>query len=164
MTGNDVLRRVRFALDLSDSELVRLCGLGGETLAASDLCACLAHEDDPDFAVCPDWILGAFLDGLVLDRRGPREPGTARREPRLDNNGVLKKLRIALSLDEASMLALIRRGGIALSPSELGAFFRTEGHKNYRPCGDQVLRAFLRGLIAERRGVGAKDGQARGAR
>ncbi|MCC6375065.1 MAG: DUF1456 family protein, partial [Moraxellaceae bacterium] len=29
---------------------------------------------------------------------------------------------------------------------ELGAIFRKEGHHNYRECGDQFLRNFLKGL------------------
>ena len=33
-----------------------------------------------------------------------------------------------------------------LSEHELGALFRKEGHHNYRECGDQFLRNFLKGL------------------
>ena len=29
---------------------------------------------------------------------------------------------------------------------ELSALFRKVGHTNYRPCGDQLLRNFLKGL------------------
>ena len=158
MIHNDVLRRTRFALNLPDSEVRRLCGLVGEPLSDSDLRACLAREDDPDFAFCPDWILGAFLDGLILERRGPRDADQGRRGAEtLDNNGILKKLRIALELREPDLLALLKLGGMTLSSPELGALFRNRNHKNYRPCGDQVLRAFLRGLTVQRRGVGAVE-------
>ena len=33
-----------------------------------------------------------------------------------------------------------------VSKSELGALFRKPGHSNYRACGDQLLRNFLKGL------------------
>ena len=32
------------------------------------------------------------------------------------------------------------------------ALFRQPGHKNYRPCGDQMLRNFLKGLTLRVRG------------
>ncbi|WP_268630599.1 DUF1456 family protein, partial [Escherichia coli] len=35
---------------------------------------------------------------------------------------------------------------------ELSALFRKEGTKNYRPCGDQMLRYFLKGLAQRVRG------------
>jgi uncharacterized protein YehS (DUF1456 family) len=33
-----------------------------------------------------------------------------------------------------------------VSKPELSALFRKVGHTNYRPCGDQLLRNFLKGL------------------
>jgi uncharacterized protein YehS (DUF1456 family) len=39
-----------------------------------------------------------------------------------------------------------------MTASELSAFFRSEDHPNYKPCGDQVLRNFLNGLIIHMRG------------
>jgi uncharacterized protein YehS (DUF1456 family) len=44
-----------------------------------------------------------------------------------------------------------------VSASELGGLFRSEGHKHYRPCGDQLLRNFLKGLTVKLRGVGAGE-------
>jgi uncharacterized protein YehS (DUF1456 family) len=34
----------------------------------------------------------------------------------------------------------------------LGAIFRKEDHPNFKPCGDQILRNFLNGLIIYKRG------------
>jgi uncharacterized protein YehS (DUF1456 family) len=36
--------------------------------------------------------------------------------------------------------------GFPLSKPELSALFRKKGHKNYRECGDQIMRNFLKGL------------------
>ena len=156
MNNNDVMRRLRFALDWSDAELRRLAGLGGFEIAPTGLGAWLAREGDPEFEPCPDEALDAVLDGLILHRRGPRDPGGRAPDPgRLDNNLILRKLRIALELKEADMLDLLRIGGMDLSPSELAALFRGRRHPSYRPAGDQLLRHFLRGLTVKLRGVGS---------
>jgi hypothetical protein len=34
----------------------------------------------------------------------------------------------------------------------LGAIFRNKEHENFKPCGDQILRNFLNGLIIYKRG------------
>ncbi len=40
----------------------------------------------------------------------------------------------------------------SLSHSELRALFRNPQHRNYKECGDQILRKFLDGLIIKNRG------------
>lgn len=155
MTTNHVLRRVRYALDLDDAQVIRIFGLGGREVDAAVLASYLAREREPGHVPCPSEALAAFLDGLVLDRRGPRDPSAPplARDASLDNNQILKKLRIALELQERDMLAVLGTGGMDLSPSELGALFRKPGHKHYRPAGDQLLRAFLKGLTTRLRGA-----------
>lgn len=157
MNNNDTLRRLRFALDLDDAELRRLCALVGVEVELPQLTRFMAREGEPDFSPCPDRVLEGFLDGLVLHRRGAPDPNRPPppRGGRLDNNMILKKLRIALALKEPDMLALLKLGGLEMSPSELGALFRNQGNKHYRPCGDQVLRNCIRGLTIQNRGVGA---------
>jgi uncharacterized protein YehS (DUF1456 family) len=39
-----------------------------------------------------------------------------------------------------------------VSKPELSALFRKVGHTNYRECGDQLLRNFLKGLTLRVRG------------
>ncbi|CAR41331.1 putative conserved hypothetical protein [Proteus mirabilis HI4320] len=41
-----------------------------------------------------------------------------------------------------------------VSKPELSAIFRKLGHKNYRNCGDQLVRYFLKGLTETLRGKG----------
>ena len=96
---------------------------------------------------CPDTALAAFLDGLIVQRRGPRKDGSPAPEApeQLTNNAVFKKLRIALSMHEKEVLSTMAAGGHKLSKGELSALVRSPGHKNYRPCGDQILRSFLGG-------------------
>lgn len=156
MIHNDILRRLRYALDLSDAQMIRLFALSDLEVDAAQLAALLARETDPGFVACSDRHLTAFLDGLVIDRRGPRDPAAPSRPKGvtvLDNNLILKKLRIALELQERDMLAVLKLGGMDVSASELGALFRNEQHKHYRPCGDQLLRNFLKGLTEKLRGA-----------
>ncbi|GAB6112435.1 YehS family protein [Desulfomicrobium salsuginis] len=147
MTNNDILRRLRYALNLDNAALLRLFDLGGHSLSPGDLDLLLKKDEEPGFVDCPDILLLAFLDGLVISRRGPRDQDTAE-SGELNNNLVLRKLRIALELKDADMLRILEAGGMKASKSELSALFRSPSHRNYMPCRDQLLRRFLAGLAA----------------
>jgi uncharacterized protein YehS (DUF1456 family) len=154
MTRNDLLRRLRYAFDLPEPKVIALVRAGGAEVPDGALAGWLAREDEPGFVPVPDAVLGAFLDGLVLERRGPRDPGApAPERGPLDNNAILKKLRVALEWKESDMLAALAAAGATVSPSELGALFRKPGHKHYRACGDQFLRQFVSGMTTRLRGA-----------
>lgn len=70
----------------------------------------------------------------------------------MTNNDVLKKLRVALSLRDDEIVEILKLVDFRISKSEIGAFCRKEGHPKYKPCGDQVLRNFLNGLVIHLRG------------
>ncbi len=70
----------------------------------------------------------------------------------MTNNDILKKLRIALELNESDLIEIFRLSDFEISKAELSALFRKEGHRNYRECGDQIMRRFLDGLIIRNRG------------
>ncbi len=149
MINNDVLRQLRYALKIDDTTIIEIFRLAGQEIDRPTLTGLLKKEDEAGFIKCSDSVLGAFLDELIIQRRGTREnkPGDVRRpEPRLTNNVVLKKLRIAFELKEDDMLAILKLGDVHISKSELTALFRKEGHRNYKECGDQFLRKFLNGL------------------
>jgi len=129
--------------------MIELFKLTDHEMEQSNITGLLKKEDDEGFIDCRDDVLGYFLDGLILQKRGRKEakPGETRKpDPRLTNNTILKKLRIALELKEDDMLAILKLADVDISKSELTALFRKEGHKNYKECGDQFLRKFLKGL------------------
>jgi uncharacterized protein YehS (DUF1456 family) len=64
----------------------------------------------------------------------------------VNNNTVLKKLRIAFSLKTDDILAIMTGQKFRVSIPEITAMMRAPDHKNYRECGDQFMRNFLRGL------------------
>ncbi|RKX93458.1 MAG: DUF1456 domain-containing protein [Spirochaetes bacterium] len=70
----------------------------------------------------------------------------------MTNNDILKKLRIALNLQEEDIMEILSYVDFKLSHSELRALFRNPEHRNYKECGDQILRKFLDGLIIKNRG------------
>lgn len=149
MIGNDVLRSVRFMLDVNDAGLCDLIRLGGGSLTPKHVGALLKREEEPGFVLCDATTLGQFLDGLVLHRRGPPPEGAARViETNVTNNTVLKKLRVAFELKEDDVLEMLRSAGFEVSRPELSALFRKPDHRNFRPCGDQFLRNFLKALTA----------------
>jgi uncharacterized protein YehS (DUF1456 family) len=149
MTNNDILRQLRYALNINDSRMIEIFKLADYEIEEAKLPGLLKQEDDEGFVHCGDAVLGSFLDGLILYKRGrkeikPGEPGKS--DSRLTNNAVLKKLRIALELKEDDMLAILKPADVDISKPELTALFRKEGHRNYKECGDQFLRKFLKGL------------------
>lgn len=161
MIHNDVLRSVRYMLDLSEPRVIEVVHLADPAfvLDKDEVSALLLKDDEPGHRPCSDAVLARFLDGLIVHRRG-RDDGRPARpiEARVTNNLVLKKLRIAFELTDADMHEVFARAGFAVSKPELSALFRQPGHRNYRPCGDQILRNFLKGLTAYVRGV--EDGAA----
>lgn len=70
----------------------------------------------------------------------------------MTNNDILKKLRIALKLQDIDIIEILKLAEFDITKSELNALFRREGHRNYQECGDQLLRRFLNGLIIKKRG------------
>ena len=149
MINNDVLRSVRFMLKIDDAALAALVTLGGGEVALDELRSFLKREDEPGFKLCDNAVMAHFLDGLIIDRRGRDESAPTRPvETTITNNTVLKKLRVAFELKEDDLVALIAAAGFQVSRPELSALFRNPGHKNFRPCGDQFLRNFLKGLTA----------------
>lgn len=156
MINNDVLRRLRYALNLTDIRVIEVFALADYDIARPELESIFRKEDEEGYVPCGDLVMDRFLEGLVVSRRGkrPAAPGETRRQepvPRLSNNDILKRLRIALELKDEDILTIMALAGVQLSKSELSALFRKPGQPNYRPCGDQFLRNFLVGLTAKLR-------------
>ena len=147
MMNNDVLRSVRYMLDISDAKVVDIIKLGGHEVTKADVIAFTKKDEEEGYEPCSDEIMASFLDGLVFFKRGKDEsrPAVATELP-MTNNTVLKKLRVAFELKEDDMHAILKAAEFPVSKPELSALFRKFGHTNYRTCGDQLLRNFLKGL------------------
>ncbi|HCN62523.1 MAG TPA: DUF1456 domain-containing protein [Pseudomonas sp.] len=153
MIHNDVLRSVRYMLDISDNKVVEIIKLGGLDVTKADIETYLKKDEEEGFVRCPDNVMAHFLDGLVIFKRGKDDSRPAQPvELPVTNNIILKKLRVAFELKEDDMHAILKSVDFPVSKPELSALFRKFGHNNYRTCGDQLLRNFLKGLTLRVRG------------
>lgn len=147
MTNNDILRSLRYMLEINNPKIVEICKLAGRSVSQNDVQNYLQPEENKDFLECPGEVLASFLDGLIALKRGKddsRPPAPL--ELPVSNNLVLKKLRVAFQLQEEDMLQVLKSSGKEIGKSELSALLRKKDHRNYRECGDQVLRNFLKGM------------------
>lgn len=70
----------------------------------------------------------------------------------MSNNDILKKLRVALELNNDDIIKIMGLVNFKVTKSELGDIFRSSEHPNFKLCGDQILRNFLNGLVIYKRG------------
>jgi len=153
MIHNDVLRSLRYMLDISDAKLAEITRINGFDVSDADIASYLKKDEEEGFVRCPDEVIAHFLDGLVVFKRGRDEsrPPLPVELP-VTTNIILKKLRVAFELKEAALHAILKAADFSVSKPELSALFRKVGNSNYRPCGDQLLRNFLKGLTLRVRG------------
>lgn len=151
LNNNDVLRSIRYTLDLPNAKIAEMIKLTDDAAHIPDIAQLLTNEEDEGFIPCEDTLLVAFLDGLITYQRGARDTPIVPTK-RLTNNLIFKKIRIAFNLKEDDLHAIIKLADFEVSRPELSAVFRKPDNKNYRQCGDQLLRYFLKGLSLHCRG------------
>ncbi|MGQ4665516.1 DUF1456 family protein [Metabacillus halosaccharovorans] len=161
MDNNDILIRLRYALEIKNKEMAEIFKLGGEDVSVPEVIQILTKTDEDDEnsdqIPCTNTMLDSFLNGLIVFKRGPK-PGQPDSPAPIPfnrenvNNLLLKKVKIALSLTTEDMIDLFAGAGIRVTKGELGALLRKEGHKNYMECGDKFARNFLKGLAIRYRG------------
>lgn len=153
MLNSDILRRIRYAFNFDDKMMLEIFSLGGVTMDVAALKNHLKKEDAPGYLPLSSRSLTNFLDGLILRKRGAPKtaPTTPVKKEVFSNNMVLRKIKIALQFKEEDLLSVLERSEMVVSKSELSALFRKKDHKNYKVCGDQLLRNFLAGLAGYKR-------------
>ncbi|MGL5675040.1 MAG: DUF1456 family protein [Cellulosilyticaceae bacterium] len=168
MDNNDRLIRLRYALDLRDTQMIEIFKLGGIDVSQEELRKLLIKSKDENDVMkyveesntpCDNYTLESFLNGLIIFKRGKQEVREGQQAPpthiitnnKSVNNIFLKKLKIALALTSEDILDILQAGGVVISKGELSAVLRKEGHKNYKDCGDRYIRNFLKGLAIKNR-------------
>ncbi|URQ60074.1 DUF1456 family protein [Pantoea alhagi] len=152
MINNDVLRSLRYMLKLNNNDMVAILALADMAIPVEQMASYMLKEEEEGFVVCPDVLMSGFLNGLIYHKRGKDESMTPLKvERRMNNNIILKKLRIAFALKTDDILDILTSQQFRISMPEITAMMRAPDHKNYRECGDQFLRYFLRGLTARQR-------------
>lgn len=158
MTNNDILRRLRYTFDLSDSQMIAVFRAADHQATRAEISDWLKREDDPAYQKMKDVLMATFLNGFINQKRGKREGEQPIPEKRLTNNIIFMKLKIALDLKAEDVLAIMGLVDFSMSKHELSALFRKPTHKNYRECNDQMLRHFLKGLQLKHRGTSTTEG------
>jgi len=146
VNNNDVLRRIRYAFDYKDPEIIKIFDLADLKVTREQVDSWLKKDDDPEFQECSDLHLATFLNGLIFEKRGKKEGQQPTPERSINNNIIFRKLKIALDLKAEDVLDILNLTDMHISKHELSAFFRKPGHKHYRSCLDQILRNFLNGV------------------
>jgi len=148
LTNNDILRRLRYAFNFNDKTMMAVFELAEYPVTREQVSAWLKKDDDPDIVKMRDYQLAAFLNGLISHRRGKKEGEQPEPEKRLNNNLILRKLKISMHYTDEQMIDALELVHFKLSKHELSAFFRKKEHKHFRECKDQVLRNFIKGITA----------------
>jgi len=146
MDNNDILRRIRYTFEYSDSQMIDIFAKGDMTVTRAEVSSWMKREDDDDFTPMKDIEIASFLNGFIVLKRGSKDGPKAIPERQLDNNIILRKMKIALNLKDVDVVDIIDLAGITVSKHEISAFFRKKGQGQYRPCLDQFLRNFFQGL------------------
>ncbi len=146
MNNNDILKRIRYTFDYSDSKMIEIFELADHQVSRADISNWLKKEDDGSFKELDDFTFAIFLNGLINSNRGKREGAQPIPESRLNNNIILKKLKIALNLRTDDILKIFVLADMSISVNELSAFLRNPKQSQYRQCKDQYLRNFLTGM------------------
>lgn len=104
----------------------------------------MMREDEEDFVRRPDIILSGFLNGPIYDKRDKDDsaPGLAL-ERRVNNDTVLKKLRVAFSLEIDDIQAIIGKQKYRVSVPETTAMMHAPEHRNCYEYGNRFMRDFL---------------------
>lgn len=155
MNNNDVLRRLRYALNINNVSMIEIFKLGGCDITEDRIISIIKKEEEEGYSECSSRQLECFLDGLIISRRGVREKTdnipVINPDVKLTNNVILKKIRIALDFKEDDMLQVLKLADFETTRHELSALFRSPGSKNYKNCGDQLMKKFLNGLTIKYR-------------
>ena len=73
LTNNDIIKKLRVALQLRDEDIVDILKLADYSITKSELGAFFRNVDHPKYMPLQDQILRYFLNGLITARRGPME-------------------------------------------------------------------------------------------
>jgi len=71
MTNNDILKKLRVALKLKDTDIIDILKLADfDIITKAQLSALFRKEDHKNYITCQNQILRKFLNGLIIKYRG----------------------------------------------------------------------------------------------
>lgn len=156
MTNNDILRRIRYIFDYNDFKMIELFQLANLKVTRAEVSDWLKKDTEPTFKELPDVKLAIFLNGLIIEKRGKKDGKIPIPENHMNNNIILRKLKIALDLKSDEIADMFSSIDKRISEHELNAFLRNPKQSKYRPCNDQYLRNFLEAIEFQQKNLKIK--------
>jgi uncharacterized protein YehS (DUF1456 family) len=74
LSNNDIIKKLRVAHKLRDTDIVAICKLVDFNVTKSELGAIFRNETHEKYMECGDQLLRNFLNGLIIHLRGPMPP------------------------------------------------------------------------------------------
>ena len=73
MTNNEIIKKLRIALDLKETDMIEIFELADYEIKKTELSGIFRKEGNKNYRVCSDQVLNHFLDGYIIYKRGPQE-------------------------------------------------------------------------------------------
>ncbi|AOT56489.1 YehS family protein [Weissella soli] len=167
MNNNDIVRRIRYAYDIKDADMIKIFGLGGLEITKARYREIMTQQakDTPRDEKLSRHELEQFMNGLIITQRGvklavdgqPMAPNYSMNRDNQINNVVFKKLKIAMQYTSEDILGFMMEAGFTMSNAEITDILRASTHKKYKIAGDQFLRKLLHGINLVQRPDTPKD-------
>ncbi len=72
MTNNDIIKKLRIALDLKEADMFEMFDLAEFETNKATVSGIFRKEDNKNYKECSDEMLEAFLNGYIIHKRGPK--------------------------------------------------------------------------------------------
>ncbi len=73
MTNNEIIKKLRIALDLKEIDMIEIFEMSGYEIKKSELSGVFRKEGHKNYKVCSDLLLNHFLNGYIIQKRGVQE-------------------------------------------------------------------------------------------
>jgi len=73
MTYNDILKKLRIALELKEPDIIEILKLGDYTITKNELSSLFRKEGHRNYRECSEMLIRKFLNGLIIKNRGKLE-------------------------------------------------------------------------------------------
>ena len=148
MKPSEIIQAIKEALNLNRAQIMHIYELESFAITKERLDGILKNSSKKGAINASYEELGVFLDGLIKYKRGQSKNSNNENEEDiiLDNNLILKKLRIAQNLKEYELAIIFELADFKISKSAIKDMFRSPNHPKLKECDNKTLKAFLEGL------------------
>ena len=73
MTNNEIIKKLRIALDLKEMDMIEIFEFAGYEIKKSELSGIFRKEGHKNYKACSDELLNHFLNGYIIYKRGVEE-------------------------------------------------------------------------------------------